>query len=58
MQITKLSLCVDEIVFTLDGTSANRRLIGYGGIFKQKHKEPNLDNSDNLTRACDDGEWM
>jgi len=34
----------DEIVFILDSALANRRLIGYGGIFKQKHKELNLDD--------------
>ena len=34
----------DEIVFTLDAVLRNRRLIGYGGIFKKKHKELNLDS--------------
>ncbi len=32
----------DEIVLTLDAALENRRLIGYGGIFKKKHRE-NLD---------------
>ncbi len=35
----------DEIVWVLDSALENRRLIGYGGIFKQKHKELNLDDS-------------
>jgi plasmid rolling circle replication initiator protein Rep len=38
----------DEIVLTLDSALNNRRLIGYGGIFKQKHKELNLTDNDDL----------
>ncbi|MDR2568906.1 MAG: protein rep [Oscillospiraceae bacterium] len=38
----------DDIVTTLDKALANRRLIGYGGIFKQKHKELNLIDDDDL----------
>jgi plasmid rolling circle replication initiator protein Rep len=34
----------DEIVSVLDSALTNRRLIGYGGIFKTKHKELNLDD--------------
>jgi len=46
----------DEIVFTLDAALRNRRLIGYGGIFKQKHKELNLDEDldSDLIRTTDD----
>jgi plasmid rolling circle replication initiator protein Rep len=36
----------DVIVYTLDVALANRRLIGYGGIFKQKHRVLNLDIND------------
>ena len=36
----------DKIVFTLDAALKNRRLIGYGGIFKAKHKELNLNSDD------------
>lgn len=36
----------DEIVLTLDSALANRRLMGYGGVFKQKHKELNLKDID------------
>ena len=45
----------DQIVITLDSALANRRLIGYGGIFKEKHKELNLDDVDDgdLIRAGD-----
>ena len=32
----------DEIVTTLDSALVNRRLIGFGGVFKEKHKELNL----------------
>ena len=48
----------DEIVFTLDEVLAYRRLIGYGGIFKTKHKELNLDDADNgdLINAGDSAE--
>ena len=35
----------DEIVFTLDAALRGRRLIGYGGIFRAKHKELNLDEA-------------
>jgi len=46
----------DEIVFTLDAALRNRRLIGYGGIFKQKHKELNLDEDldGDLIRTTDE----
>jgi len=44
----------DEIVITLDSALANRRLIGYGGVFRKKHKELNLNDDDNLIRAGDD----
>jgi plasmid rolling circle replication initiator protein Rep len=45
----------DEIVSVLDIALANRRLIGYGGIFKQKHKELNLtDNDDDLVHVSGD----
>ena len=45
----------DEIVFTLDAALKNRRLLGYGGIFKEKHKELNLDDNidDDLVRTAD-----
>jgi plasmid rolling circle replication initiator protein Rep len=36
----------DEIVSTLDCALSGRRLLGFGGIFKKKHKELNLDNDD------------
>jgi plasmid rolling circle replication initiator protein Rep len=48
----------DDIVMTLDTALANRRLIGFGGIFKQKHKELNLDkneDNDDLIRSGNDG---
>lgn len=32
----------DEIVLTLDAALKKRRLVGYGGKFKEKHKELNL----------------
>ena len=35
----------DEVVLALDSALANRRLIGYGGVFKEKHKELNLDEN-------------
>lgn len=46
----------DEIVFTLDAALKSRRLIGYGGIFKQKHKELNLDEDldGDLIRTTDE----
>ena len=46
----------DEIVFTLDAALRNRRLIGYGGIFKEKHKELNLDSDidSDLIHTTDD----
>jgi len=36
----------DEIIITLDKALANRRLIGYGGVFKEKHKELDLSDVD------------
>jgi plasmid rolling circle replication initiator protein Rep len=36
----------DDIVLTLDAALENRKLIGFGGIFKQKHKELNLTDDD------------
>jgi len=46
----------DEIVLTLDAALKSRRLIGYGGIFKQKHKELNLDEDldGDLIRTTDE----
>jgi len=44
----------DEIVGVLDTALENRRLIGYGGICKQKHKELNSSKrEDDLIRASD-----
>jgi plasmid rolling circle replication initiator protein Rep len=46
----------DEIVWVLDAALSNRRLIGYGGIFKQQHKALNLDEiDDDLIHTKDDG---
>lgn len=36
----------EEIVFTLDAALKNRRLIGYGGLFRNKHRELNLNDDD------------
>jgi len=36
----------DEIVITLDSALRNRRLIGFGGVFKEKHKALNLGDID------------
>jgi plasmid rolling circle replication initiator protein Rep len=44
----------DEIVYTLDSALAGRRLMGYGGIFKQKHKELNLKDDDLIHISGDD----
>jgi plasmid rolling circle replication initiator protein Rep len=54
--IRKLTDCItDEIVSTLDYALENRRLIGYGGIFKEKHRELNLGEIDgDLVHAGDD----
>jgi len=38
----------DNTILVLDRVLRNRRLTGYGGIFKQKHKELNLSGDDNL----------
>jgi len=46
----------DEIVFTLDSALKNHRLIGYGGIFKQKHKALNLGEDDGDLIHAGDGE--
>ena len=46
----------DDIVLTLDAALENRRLIGYGGIFKQKHKELNLTADDDLIHTEVDSE--
>jgi plasmid rolling circle replication initiator protein Rep len=43
----------DEIVLTLDSALANRRLIGYGGIFKEKHRELNLNDDDLIHTGID-----
>jgi plasmid rolling circle replication initiator protein Rep len=37
----------DEIVTVLDEALANRRLMGFGGIFKEKHRELNRSGDDN-----------
>lgn len=36
----------ENIVFTLDAALKNRRLIGFGGIFRNKHRELNLNTDD------------
>lgn len=50
----------DNIVYRLDKALTHRRLVGYGGIFKQKHKELNLDDDvddemADLVHTADDG---
>jgi len=47
----------DEVVATLDLALKNRRLIGYGGIFKDKHRKLNLNSDDtDLIHAGDSEE--
>jgi len=41
----------DSTVYTLDTALANRRLIGFGGIFKTIHKDLNLSSDDDLIHA-------
>jgi plasmid rolling circle replication initiator protein Rep len=48
-------MITDEIVLTLDSALAGRRLLGFGGIFKQKHRELNL-TDDDLIHTQIDGE--
>lgn len=45
-----------ETVYTLDNAIAYKRLIGYGGILKEIHKELNLDDAEDgdLIRTSDD----
>jgi plasmid rolling circle replication initiator protein Rep len=44
----------DEIVMTLDSALKNRRLMGFGGIFKQKHKDLNIKDDDDLIHTGTD----
>jgi plasmid rolling circle replication initiator protein Rep len=56
-EVRRITDCItDDIVSTLDYALENRRLFGYGGIFKEKHKELNLTDVDgDLIHAGEDG---
>jgi len=46
----------DTTIYVLDAALAHRRLIGYGGILKQMHKQLNLTDDEDLIHVSTDGE--